>query len=127
MARSHSVQMANAGEATHKIDGEGSAARYRDNELFDRCRWSSPDGNTLVTARGNALEAVGVTKAGQPYYVDEKRYFNGNESAVARDIVDSWWDTDTYGPRLTRPNADELGVGVEITRRGDVYVTADFC
>ncbi|WP_436907389.1 CAP domain-containing protein [Halosimplex marinum] len=128
MAREHSVQMANVGEAIHRIDGVTSAERYRDHELYDRCRWSSPDGNTLRTADDNALEAVGRTVAGDPdHRVNGSRQFNGNESAVARAIVESWWETDTYRPRLTYPNADEIGVGVEITRRNDVFVTANVC
>ena len=127
MARGHSVEMANVGEAIHRIDGETSAERYTSNDLYQRCRWSSEDGNTLVTADDNALEAVGHTVAGKPYYLDGDRRFNGNESAVAQAIVDGWWETGTYRPRLRRPKADSVGVGVDITRRGDVYVTADFC
>jgi uncharacterized protein YkwD len=127
MARGHSVQMANVGEAIHRIDGVTSAERYRDHELYDRCRWSSPDGNTLRTADDNGLEAVGRTIAGEPYESNGSRQFNGNESAVARAIVESWWETKTYPPRLTYPNADEIGVGVEITRRNDVFVTANVC
>ncbi|QLH80270.1 CAP domain-containing protein [Halosimplex pelagicum] len=127
MARGHSVQMANQGESIHRIDGVSSAGRYRDHELYDRCKWSSPDGNTLRTADGNALEAVGRTVAGEPYRTNGTRRFNGDESAVARAIVESWWNTGTYPPRLTYPNADEVGVGVEITRRNDVFVTANVC
>ena len=127
MARGHSVQMANIDAAIHKIDGVTSAERYRDHELYERCRWSSPDGNTLRTADDNALEAVGRTVAGEPYRDNGTRKFNGDERAVARAVVDAWWNTSTYRPRLSYPNADELGVGVEITRRNDVFVTANVC
>ncbi|ELZ27418.1 hypothetical protein C475_05850 [Halosimplex carlsbadense 2-9-1] len=127
MARGHSVQMADQGEAIHRVDGVSSVQRYRDHELYDRCKWSSPDGNTLRTANGNALEAVGRTIAGEPYRNNGTRRFNGDESAVAHTIVDSWWNTSTYPPRLSYPNADEVGVGVEITRRNDVFVTANVC
>ncbi|WP_135365173.1 CAP domain-containing protein [Halosimplex halophilum] len=127
MARGHSVRMADIGETIHRIDGVTSVERYREHELYDRCKWSSPDGTTLRTADGNALEAVGRTVAGEPYYDNGTREFNGNETAVARAVVDAWWKTDTYRPRLTYPNADEVGVGVEITRRNDVFVTANVC
>lgn len=127
MARAHSSDMADVGEAIHRIDGQSSADRYRANELYDRCRWSTPDGTTLVTADDNALEAVGHTVAGEPYRSDGQRQFNGDEEAVAKTVVDNWLATDTYRPRLLRPNAEAVGVGVEITRRGDVYVTANFC
>ena len=127
MARGHSVQMANLGEAIHRIDGVTSAERYREHELYERCRWSSPDGNTLRNADDNALEAVGRTVAGEPYRDNGTRQFNGDESAVARAVVDAWWNTSTYRPRLSYPNADEVGIGVEITRRNDVFVTANVC
>ncbi|WP_415378715.1 CAP domain-containing protein [Halosimplex sp. TS25] len=127
MARGHSVRMADVDEAIHRIDGQASADRYRENSLYDRCRWSAPDGNSLVTADDNALEAVGRTIAGESYRQNGERQFNGDESAVARAVVDAWWNTSTYRPRLTRPGADEVGVGVDITRRGDVFATANFC
>ncbi|MFC7196236.1 hypothetical protein ACFQL4_19050 [Halosimplex aquaticum] len=127
MARGHSVRMADVDKAIHRIDGQTSADRYRENSLYDRCRWSTQDGNALVTADDNALEAVDRTVAGEPYRHDGERRFNGNESAVAHAIVDDWWNTSTYRPRLTRPGADEVGVGADITRRGDVFATANFC
>jgi uncharacterized protein YkwD len=127
MARGHSVQMADQGEAIHRVDGVTSVERYRDYELYDRCGWSSPDGNTLRIADDNALEAVGQTIAGEPYRNNGTRQFNGDESAVARAVVESWWNTSTYRPRLSYPNADEIGVGVEITRRNDVFVTVNVC
>lgn len=127
MARGHSVDMADVGEAIHRIDGRESADRYTDNDLYDSCRWPAAETDSLVTADDNKLEAVGSTVAGQPYTEDDERRFNGNESAVAHAIVDSWWETSTYRPRLSRPNASVVGVGVELTRRGDVFVTANFC
>lgn len=127
MARGHSVDMADLGEAIHRIDGAKSADRYRESDLYDRCRWPAADSDSLVTADDNALEAVGTTVAGQPYTKDDERRFNGDEAAVARALVDSWWATDTYRPRLARPNASVVGVGVEITRRGDVFATVNLC
>jgi hypothetical protein len=119
--------MADIDEAIHRIDGQNSADRYRSNDLYDRCRWSAPDGNALVTADRNALEAVDRTVAGEPYRRGGERQFNGDERAVAEAIVDNWWNSSTYRPRVTRPNADQVGVGIEITRRGDVFATANFC
>ncbi|WP_164471619.1 CAP domain-containing protein [Halosimplex salinum] len=127
MARTHSVDMADAGKAIHRIDGRDSADRYRDNDLYERCRWPAAESDTLVTADDNALEAVGRTVAGEPYYEEGDRKFNGNERAVAESLVDTWWNSSTYNPRLTRQNASRVGVGVDITRRGDVFATADFC
>ncbi|PSQ30232.1 CAP domain-containing protein [Halobacteriales archaeon QS_9_67_15] len=127
MARGHSVDMADIGEAVHRIDGAESADRYRDSTLYDRCRWSAADSDSLVTADDNALEAVGTTVAGQPYTEDDERRFNGDEEAVARALVDSWWETDTYRQRLARPNASVVGVGVDITRRGDAFATVNLC
>ena len=119
--------MADIGRAIHRIDGEASADRYRATDLYDRCRWSASDSDSLVTADDNALEALGRTVAGQPYTEDDERRFNGDEKAVARALVDSWWETSTYRPRLTRQNASVVGVGVDITRRGDVFATVNLC
>lgn len=125
MARDHSAAMADAETVAHEIDGRSSKDRYEEYSLYLSCRWSGESGR-LVTADDNELELVGSTVAGRPYEVGGERRFNGNETAVARAIVESWW----YGldrDRMLRPGADEVGVGVEITRQGEVYATANFC
>jgi len=130
MARNHSIAMADEGQATHRIDGRDSADRYRAADLYDRCSWAAENGGYLVKADnppGNPLEAVGVTTVGQVYTDGGQRRFAGNDTAVARAVVESWWETDTYQPRLTRAGAERIGVGVELTRANEAFVTATLC
>lgn len=131
MARDHSVAMANEGELTHVIDGNASADRYEASDLFRACQWESGLRDSIVSPENNgpessdnALEAVGFTVAGQPY--DDGR-FNADEADVARAVVSAWWADSTYERRLTLPEAGSLGVGVEVTQSGEVYVTANLC
>lgn len=131
MARSHSVGMANEGSVTHVVDGNTSTDRYYDHELYRGCQWESGLRNSIVRADNNgpesnenALETIGRTYAGQEY--DDGK-FNADESDVARAIVEAWWADDKFERRLTLPNAGSVGVGVEITQSGEVYVTANLC
>jgi uncharacterized protein YkwD len=138
MARDHSEAMATAGEVTHGIDGNNSADRYRQAELYENCKWVKPgeegfavaDANGLETSE-NGFEAVAGTVAGRVYdaeFTDASR-FNADESDVAEAVVQTWWHTTVppYSQRLTLPNARYLGVGVEITQDGQVYATANLC
>jgi uncharacterized protein YkwD len=139
MARDHSRVMAAEGAATHVIDGNTSADRYREYELYENCKWvkageegfARPDQNGLETGSENGFEAVSRTVAGREYDDDvtgETR-FNADERDVAEAVVNQWWNT-TIPPcsqRLTLPNARYLGVGVEVTKNGEVYATANLC
>lgn len=131
MAREHSVAMANAGKVRHRLDGNASTHRYRQNDLYRLCKWEAADHEAIIAPDNNghyqnksALEAVGRTYAGQVYSDGQ---FNGNERAVATAVVEQWWDDYRFHLRLTLPRADTVGVGVEITQTGEVYVTADLC
>lgn len=139
MARDHSGAMAAEGEATHVVDGNTSADRYREYSLYENCKWvkpgeegfAFPDANGLETGSENGFEAVANTTAGREYEDDvtgETR-FNADERDVAEAVVNEWWNTTIppYPQRLTLPNARYLGVGVEVTRDGDVYATANLC
>ena len=139
MARDHSEAMAREGEATHVIDGNTSADRYRTYELYENCKWelpgeegfAFPDANGLETDSENGFEAVADTTAGREYEyeVTGERRFNADERDVAEAVVQQWWNTTLppYSGRLTLPNARYLGVGVEVTQFGEVYVTANLC
>ena len=131
MVREHSVTMADAGRVNHVIDGNASADRYRDNDLYRLCRWKADGREAIIAADNNgyaanesALEAVGHTYAGREY---DEGQFNGDEQAVAAAIVEDWYRDYRFERRLMLPNATMVGVGVTITQSGEVYATADLC
>jgi len=127
MAENHSVAMADADAAAHEIDGRSSVDRYEGYDLYRTCQWASSEAGYQIRADNNELEAVGRTTAGQRYQVGNEVRVNGNETAVARQIVDNWWSSTVYRERLARPNAAQIGVGLQITMSGDVFVTANLC
>ena len=127
MAENHSFAMAAADTAAHKLDGRSSVDRYEEYDLYRTCQWASPEESYQIRADNNELETVGRTTAGQRYQVGNEIRVNGNETAVARQVVDNWWSSSIYRERLARPNAAQIGVGLEITMSGDVFVTANLC
>lgn len=127
MATSHSVAMADAGKVNHDIDGNSSKSRYEAYGVYESCQFASEGGGYTIDSSGNRLETVGKTVAGKQYPEGGNLAFNDNETAVASSIVDDWFRSPILQERLTYENANHVGVGVEVTRGGDVYVTANVC
>ena len=126
MAGNHSVAMADAGTVAHEIDGVSTAGRYKRNELFERCKFKSPEGSYISTP-DEEFELIGQTVAGRHYRDDGAEQFNGDERAVARALVDAWNESAEYRERLLVPGPTRIGVGIEVTQGGKVYATADVC
>lgn len=122
MAQNHSESMAEAGQLAHTINNTTSEARYESYGITSRCSFLVAE-----TPSGNELEAIAMTVAGQPYTESGERRFNGNESAVARDLTDEMLANDTYRERLQQENAGIIGLGVAVTDSGEVYATANTC
>ena len=127
MAKGHSEQMAVEGQAIHKIDGVSSEDRYENTGLYDRCTFDSSEGEYIEQPDRNRFEAVEQTVAGQTYEEDGKERFHATDKEIARKIVDDWMAWPDYRERLTLRNANLVGIGVEITDTGNVYVTANIC
>ena len=127
MARSHSVAMADAGKTVHTIDNRTSADRYHEYDLYWNCRFHRNDHEYTVTPNRNQLEVLGKTYAGRAYTGANGTDYNGNETAVARDIVEAWTTREPFRQRLSYRNATRLGVGIETTRKNEVYVTGNLC
>jgi uncharacterized protein YkwD len=125
MARFHSDNMAGQGYVSQAAGGYTTKERYEEYEQADRCKIVNDGGGGIVTKRN--MEAVGSTKAGRYMESDDGREINRNESAVARDVVDSWFEKDDSAGTLTLNNAARAGVGVTVTDEGRVYVTVDLC
>lgn len=126
MAQEHSVAMADEGEMAHEIDGAGTAGRYKDAGLYDRCKFNYVE-KTGVRQPDTDFEALALTKAGQPYDADGETQFDGDERAVARTIVDNWMESSEDNEGVLIVGASLVGVGVEVTDAGNVFVTANVC
>jgi uncharacterized protein YkwD len=126
MAANHSIAMADAGEVAHTIEGTTTSDRYQDNNLYNTCGWTAEAG-FFKDPEQRYAETIGQTVAGQTHMDDGEQKFHGNETAVAREIVEDWWADDTAREKLLQGNPTRIGVGVEIVRGGEVYVTANIC
>lgn len=126
MASNHSVAMADHGDTAHNIDGLTTTARYKDNDLFERCKFKSPEGSYISTP-DEKFELIGQTYAGTEYRDDGETRFNADEEDVARAIVDEWNESSTYSDRLLVRGPTRMGVGVEVTSEGTAYATIDVC
>lgn len=131
MADNHSTAMADAGEAAHEIDGVATHQRYENYGLADRCSFTDEDGGFVWDPGqrqfADGFEAVGSTVAGHEYQGANGTQFNGDEQAVARAIVDGWVSDSDVRERLVRKGPTLVGVGVEVTKDGAVYATANVC
>lgn len=126
MAANHSGAMADAGTVAHEIDGVSTTARYKNDELFERCKFKSPEGS-YISQPDEEFELVGTTSAGSHYQNDGEEQFNGDERAVARALVDSWNESSIYRDRLLVKGPTRMGVGIEVTADGTVFATVDLC
>lgn len=127
MAESHSVAMADAGRTTHTIDNRTSAERYHEYDVYWNCWFRAENADYFVTPNRNSMEVLARTYAGRAYETPNGTDYNGNETAVARDIFRKWTDNAVYAPRLAYENGTRIGIGIEITRDNEVYATGNVC
>jgi len=125
MAAGHTDAMADAGLVRHTLDGVTSTDRYKNNGLYDTCKFQVK--SYIENADNNDLETVGRTYAGQEYPDNGTTQFNENDTAVANALTDDWLSTQIFRNRLLVPNADRIGVGVTVTSTGTVYATVNLC
>jgi uncharacterized protein YkwD len=126
MARFHSDNLAAQGYPSHVADGYSAQERYERFGLADRCQ--VPDDSYTGIRTGEALETVAKSFAGRPYTApDGETRVNENERAVARAVVDGWFDRSSDRRKLVLEEATAVGVGVTVTDDGAVYVTANLC
>lgn len=127
MAAEHSVAMADVDRLDHVIDNRSSADRYRDHDLYWNCGFEADDGEYLVTPEGNRLEVLAKTYAGVTYETANGTDYNANETAVAEDVFDFLMANDVSRDKLAERNATRIGIGIEITRKNEVYVAGNLC
>lgn len=126
MAVNHSVAMADNGAVAHTVDGVSTRNRYENNDLFERCKFKSPEGS-YISQPDEDFELIGSTKAGTRYQDDGEERFNGDEQSVARALVDGWLEDEENTERLLVRGPTRMGVGVEVTAGGTVYATVAVC
>jgi len=126
MAREHSQVMAEENEVRFEIGGNSTEERYRRADLYDRCKYQDPEGGFIVQP-DNSFQAVGRTVAGRTFQDEgeERRYTN--ESQVAQDIVEDWFESSTYRRPLVNDGVDIIAVGVTVTDDGRVFAAAAIC
>lgn len=116
MARFHSDNMAAQGYLSHVAAGYTAAERYEEYELDDRCRIAD-DSNTGVR-EDEEFEVIGRVAVGE----------NGTtEEELADSAVTTWFAEEESQQRLTYQNADQVGIGVNVTDNGRVYLTVNLC
>jgi uncharacterized protein YkwD len=121
LAKNHSKDMVQSGTVSHDVGNGDSEARYRKAELYQRCQFQEQE--YIANAKRNRFESVARVS------VDEYRGGSAEttEKNVANVIVEDWFNSITYRDRLRYENAQHLGVGVEISKTGNVYATATVC
>lgn len=126
MAEGHSQDMADAGYVLHNVSGTDTSQRYRENDLFETCKYSDQS-NVYNPDNTDRFEVIDVGAIGQYHQVDGNETFIENESHAATVIVDEWMDDDDAREDLMVAAFNRMGVGVEITRNNAVYVTVNLC
>lgn len=127
MATSHSVVMANASRLAHTIDGRSSADRYRAHDLYLNCVFDADHNAYVVTPSNNDLEVLAKTYAGTTYETANGTDYNANETAVAEDLFEFLVANDLHRDKLAERNASRIGIGIEITRNNEVFLTGNLC
>lgn len=125
MARFHSDNMAGQGYVSHAAASYTTSDRYEKYDQSGRCRVPN-DAKGGIVIKEN-LEAIDLAIAGRPYESDNETRIDRNESAVARAVVDDWFDDEDDVETLTLENADFAGVGANVSDDGRVFVTVDLC
>jgi len=123
MARYHSQAMADEESLSYEVDGNTTAQRYEEAELFARCRYQDPDTGDIIDP-DNDFQSLGKTTT---YDDDGTTRVYENETQVARTIVDDWFASSTYRTPLVERGPTIIGVGVTITDGGTVYASATIC
>ncbi|MFC7177389.1 CAP domain-containing protein [Halosegnis marinus] len=116
MAQFHSDNMAAQGYLSNTADGFTTAERYEEFDLADRCRIAD-DSNT-GTREDEELEVLGRVTVGEDGSTVEE---------LATTAVDTWFSQTEPRRRLTYRNADQIGVGANVTDAGRAYLTVDLC
>jgi hypothetical protein len=119
--------MAEVDRSAHSIDGISSIDRYRNSGLSDICRFRSASGTHAISPEGNQLEVIGNIKLNSIYYKDGAVRHVADENAIAQALVMEWMKQGAHKNRILRKGIGRMGIGIDVTDNGFVYVTIDLC
>jgi len=122
IATNHSEDMVEKGYYSHTAP-DGTTIEDRFSEAGYECRISVP-GGVIKTGSENIAQTYyqkGVEKS------DGDTELYGNESEVARAIVDSWMESEGHRENIMQPYWRHQGIGIELTANNTVYATQNFC
>lgn len=125
MAGGHSESMADAGVASHEVNGTASSGRYNRHGLDDRCGFTSNSGAYVVTSNHNRLEVVELVDVEDAYHSDVS--VDELERTIAEQVVEKFFDRDQLSTRLLYENANYMGAGVALDDGNNAYFTVNIC
>lgn len=97
--------------------------RYERRGLFPECNIPIEGSNRFYPGAENAAGAY----VNQQFTSGGKSYHATNEEELVAALVDIWMNSPPHRKVLFLENADEMGLGIEITDGGKVYAALELC
>jgi len=127
MSLNHSVAMAERGELVYETHGLSVPQRYKAFELKETCKFKRQGKQFIVSPENYQFQVIAQSYIGRNYQENGETVYHENETAVARDIFEDWTENPVHADVLDYPNANRLGLGIEITEDNEVWVTGNIC
>jgi hypothetical protein len=127
MSLNHSAGMAERGELVYETYNLSVPERYEEFGLKETCKFKRQDKQFIVSPENYQFQVIGQTYIGRNFEENGETVYHENETAVAREIFEDWTGNRVYADVLNYPNANRLGLGIEITEDNEVWVTGNIC
>lgn len=127
MSLNHSVAMAERGELVYETHGLSVPQRYEAFEVKETCQFKRQGKQFIVSPDNYQFQVIAQSYIGRNYEENDETVYHENETAVARDIFEAWTENPVYADVLEYPNANRLGVGIELTEDNEVWATGNIC
>ncbi|QPV62714.1 hypothetical protein I7X12_18615 [Halosimplex litoreum] len=127
MSLNHSVGMAQRGELVYETYGLSVPQRYEAFQVKETCQFKRQGKQFIVSPDNYQFQVIAQSYVGRNFQDGGETVFHENETAVARDIFEAWTENPVYADVLEYPNANRLGVGIEITDNNEVWATGSIC
>ncbi|WP_436910493.1 hypothetical protein [Halosimplex marinum] len=127
MSLNHSRAMADRDELVYETHGLTVPQRYMAFKLLETCKFKKAGEHYIVSPHKQQFQVIDRSYIGRNYQDSGETVYHENETAVARDIFETWTGNRVYAEVLNYPNANRLGLGIEITEDNEVWVTGNIC
>jgi len=127
MSLNHSRAMAERNELVYETYGLSVPERYAAFDLKETCTFKRQGKQFIVSPDNYQFQVIAKSYIGRNYQENGETVYHENETAVARDIFEAWTTNRVYADVLDYPNANRLGLGIEITEDNEVWVTGNIC